>query len=196
MYEMKEKELIFVFTGPDGSGRRTISDMVGPSLDIEKVLSYTTRKPRSVEKDGQDYHFIDREQFLKMKENGEFLEDIELDGHLYGIKESDVAELLSKKGVVYMTLNIDGAELLKKMYGDRVIRIFIYANRDTVLDRQRRRGDDEEDILHHMSHYDETMQYREQCEYAFENYDLPQVAFQIQEAIEKYLERNLTETDY
>ncbi|MBO8170428.1 MAG: guanylate kinase [Bacillaceae bacterium] len=196
MYELNDKQLIFVFTGPDGSGRRTIADMVGPSLDMAKVLSYTTRKPRSVEKDGQDYYFVSESQFKQMQDNGEFLESIEYDGHYYGIKESDVASLLEKKGVIYMSLNIEGTRILKDMYQDKVIRIFVYANAETVRKRQEERGTDREEIEKHMSHFEEAMNYKDECEHVFENYDLPQVAYQIQETIEQYLDRNLTESDY
>ena len=47
-----------------------------------------------------------------------------------------------------------------------------------------------------MTHYDETMSYKSSCEHTFENFDSPQVAFQISEKIETFLERVLTVTDY
>lgn len=82
------------------------------------------------------------------------------------------------------------------MYGEDVIRIFVYADRDTVIKRQQERGDDEEDIRRHMTHYDDTMNYKNQCEHSFENYDLPQVSFQISEAIETHLDRDVTVEEY
>ena len=47
-----------------------------------------------------------------------------------------------------------------------------------------------------MIHYDETMSYKNKCEHTFENYDAPQVSFQISEVIESFLERNFIVTDY
>ncbi len=47
-----------------------------------------------------------------------------------------------------------------------------------------------------MMHYDETMSYKNNCEHAFENFDSPQVSFQVSELIESFLERNLIVTDY
>lgn len=173
MYQMKEKEQIFVYTGPDGSGRKTISKMVATMFDMETVISYTTRPPRHYEKDGEDYHFVSEEEFMKMKDNGEFLEHVEIEGFHYGIREEDVVKAFENHNLIYLTLNPEGAEKLKKMYGDKVMRIFIYADRDTVIERQRARQDDEEAIARHMRQYEATMKYRDQCEYAFENFDAP-----------------------
>ncbi|GHI00836.1 guanylate kinase [Neobacillus kokaensis] len=196
MYQIKGKEKIFVYTGPDGSGRKTIAKMTASAFDMETVLSYTTRSPRHYEKDGEDYHFVSEETFKEMDAQQVFLESVEIDGIHYGIREQDIVEAFQNHDLVYLTLNPEGADKLKSLYGERVIRIFVYADRDTVIQRQRARQDSEEVIERHMSHYDETMAYKENCEHAFENFDSPQVAYQVSELIETYLDRNLTVTDY
>lgn len=196
MYQIKGKELIFVYTGPDGSGRKTIAKMAASAFDMETVLSYTTRSPRHYEKDGEDYHFVSEETFKQMHAQQEFLESVEIDGIHYGIREKDIVEAFKKHELVYLTLNPEGAEKLKAMYGDRVVRIFVYADRDTVIERQKIRQDSDDVIARHMSHYDETMNYKNKCEHAFENFDSPQVSFQVSEVIESYLDRKLTVTDY
>lgn len=196
MYQIKEKEKIFIYTGPDGSGRKTIAKMVATAFDMETVLSYTTRPPRHYEKNGRDYHFIDKETYLKMQEQQEFLESVEIDGFYYGIREEDIVKAFENHNLVYLTLNPEGTEKLKKMYGDKVMRFFIYADRDTVIQRQKERQDNDADIERHLTHYDETMAYKNSCEHAFENYDLPQVSYQISEVIETFLERDIIITDY
>ncbi|MEC1721420.1 guanylate kinase [Schinkia azotoformans] len=196
MYQVKEKERIFIYTGPDGSGRKTIAKMVSTVFDMETVISYTTRQPRHYETDGKDYHFVSEDAFAKMEEQQEFLESVEIDGIKYGIREEDIIKAFENHDFIYLTLNPEGTEKLKKMYGDKVIRLFVYADRDTVVSRQKERQDSEEDIQRHLSHYDETMNYKNECEHAFENFDSPQVSFQVSEVIEKYLDRNLVQTDY
>ncbi len=196
MYKVKEKERIFIYTGPDGSGRKTIAKMVSTVFDMETVISYTTREPRHYETDGKDYHFVDKNTFSKMEEQQEFLECVEIDGIKYGIREEEIVKAFENHNFIYLTLNPEGTEKLKKMYGDKVIRLFIYADRDTVVSRQKERQDLEADIQRHLSHYDETMNYKNECEHSFENFDSPQVSFQVSEVIEKYLDRNLTQTDY
>jgi guanylate kinase len=196
MYQVKEKERIFIYTGPDGSGRKTIAKMVSTVFDMETVISYTTREPRHYETDGKDYYFIDEDTFSKMEEKQEFLESVEIDGIKYGIREEEVVKAFENHTFIYLTLNPEGTEKLKRMYGDKVIRLFVFADRDTVVSRQKERQDPEEDIQRHLAHYEETMGYKNECEHAFENFDSPQVSFQVSEVIEKYLERNLVETDY
>lgn len=196
MYQVKEKERIFIYTGPDGSGRKTIAKMVSTVFDMETVISHTTREPRHYETDGKDYYFVDEDTFSKMEERQEFLESVEIDGIKYGIREEEVVKAFESHNFIYLTLNPEGTEKLKKMYGNKVIRLFVYADRDTVVSRQKERQDTEEDIQRHLAHYEETMGYKSECEHAFENFDSPQVSFQVSEVIEKYLERNLVETDY
>ncbi|WP_102275520.1 guanylate kinase [Cytobacillus massiliigabonensis] len=196
MYEIKEKEKLFIYTGPDGSGRKTIAKMVATMFDMETILSYTTRAPRHYEQDGEDYHFVKQETFNKMIENQEFLESVEIDGFYYGIREEDIIKAFESHALVYLTLNPEGTEKLKKMYGDRVIRFFIYADRDTVIERHKAREDKEEDINRHMAHYAENMSYKTKCEYAFENFDSPQVSFQVSEVVETILDRDIIVTDY
>ncbi|MCQ6276570.1 guanylate kinase [Bacillus sp. V3B] len=196
MYKIKEKEKLFIYTGPDGSGRKTISKMVATTFDMETVLSYTTRPPRHYEQDGKDYHFVNEEAFKKIEEKQEFLESVKIDGFYYGIREQDIVKAFETHNLVYLTLNPEGTEKLKNMYGDRVMRFFIYADRDTVLNRLKAREESEKDINRLMNHYHEIMDYKNNCEHAFENFDLPQVSFQISEVIEAFLDRDIIITDY
>jgi guanylate kinase len=196
MYKIKDKAKLFIYTGPDGSGRKTIAKMVATAFDMETVLSYTTRPPRHYEQDGVDYHFVSDENFNKLKDNDEFLESVDIDGIHYGIREEDIVKAFENHNLVYLTLNPEGTEKLKDMYGDKVMRFFIFADRDTVIARHKARKDTEEDIQRHLAHYDETMEYKNQCEHVFENYDSPQVSYQVSEVIETFLDRNRIVTDY
>jgi guanylate kinase len=196
MYKIKEKEKLFIYTGPDGSGRKTIAKMVATAFDMKTVLSYTTRSPRHYEQDGEDYHFVTDVAFKKMEDNQEFLETVEIDGIHYGIREQDIVKAFENHNLVYLTLNPEGTEKLKNMYGERVMRFFIFSDRETVIERHKARKDTEEDLQRHLAHYDETMEYKNQCEHVFENYDSPQVSFQVSEVIEAFLDRNRIVTDY
>ncbi len=196
MYKIKDKEKLFIYTGPDGSGRKTIAKMVATAFDMETVLSYTTRPPRHYEQDGVDYHFVSEEKFNELKDNQEFLESVDIDGIHYGIREEDIVKAFENHNLVYLTLNPEGTEKLKSMYGDKVMRFFIFADRDTVISRHQARKDKEEDIQRHLAHYDEIMAYKNECEHVFENYDSPQVSFQVSEVIEAFLDRNRIVTDY
>lgn len=187
--------MIFVFTGPDGSGRKTIADMVGSTLGMTKVLSYTTRKPRAGEAPGQDYYFISEEEFAEAEARGEFVEAVEINGVRYGIKEAEIDELFQKKKFIYLILNAQGAKILKDKYGDLVTRIFIYIDKELVVERQRKAGASEELIQQHLAHYDEDMSYKDECKYSFENLDLAHTVFAVSNIIDAYMNRGLIEKD-
>jgi guanylate kinase len=195
MYELKDHDKIIVFTGPDGSGRKSVAEAVGQTFGMEKVISYVTRLPRSGEVNGQDYHFITHEEYMRMEQQGEFLESIEIVGNYYGIRSLDIEEQLHHNGCVYLILNREGADIIKKIYGDRVVRLFIYAGRSTVEERQRNLGLGEEIISRHLSHFDNDMGYRSACEHAYENYVLAQTTYEITNTLEDYLQRNLVDKD-
>ncbi|MDF2669209.1 MAG: guanylate kinase [Paenibacillus sp.] len=195
MSENRTSASIFVFTGPDGSGRKTVADMVGSTLELSKVLSCTTRSPRQGETEGQDYHFITLEQFQEADRAGAFIESVEIDGNFYGIRHADIEQLLEANDFVYLILNPKGASILKTVYADKVTDLFIYADRASVVQRQRERGDDEDVIERHMSHYDEAMAYLPECEYVFDNQDLAHTVFAITNLLEPYLDRKLLDLD-
>jgi guanylate kinase len=195
MYELKDKELIFVFTGPNGAGRRTVADMAGLTLNIKQVLSYTTRTKRPTETEGEDYFFVSREDFQKAQELGQFIEVIEFAGNKYGIKNKDIESQLQASGCIYLILNREGANILKKLYGDKVIRIFIYADRDELIARQQDRGDSPEQISRYLDNYEKEYANREECEHLYDNSDLSHTMYDITKTLESYLDRSLQELD-
>jgi guanylate kinase len=195
MYKLKDNETIFVFTGPNGAGRKTVADMSGSTLGVKQVISCTTRPPRPGEVDGEDYHFISGDQFVNIVKADGFLEVIEIYGYMYGIKDEDVAKTIQANGSVYLVLNRHGADMLKKLYGDRVIRIFIHADRSVIIDRMKERGDSTVMIQRYMSHYDEEIAYKTECEHVFENIDLAHTVFDLTKTLDGYLNRNLVDLD-
>lgn len=196
MYELKDRDTIFIFTGPNGAGRKTVAQMSGETLGMKQVISYTTRAPRSSEVDGQDYHFVSRDEFIAAERNQEFVEVIEIDGNRYGVKGKDVAAMVEKFGAIYLVLNRFGAEALKQRYGRNAVRIFIYADLKTIVKREEDRGDSPELIERYTSHYEEEMAYKDQCEHIFENLDLAHTVFDLTKTLDdNYLYRNLVDKD-
>jgi guanylate kinase len=191
----KDKKYMFVFTGPDGSGRKTVADAVGLTLGLRKVISYTTRGKRPIEEYGQDYHFITDAAFKEAVSAGEFVEHLTISGFRYGMKAADINTAF-EKGSVYVILNRHGADILRETYGDNVVRIFIYADRATVIKRQQDEGLSVPEIERHLSHYDEDMAYGPACEHIVENInDLGHTVYHVTNLLETYLDRNLVDKD-
>ena len=62
-----------VIVGKSGSGKTTLANAL-VAIGYKKVVTYTTRKPRSSEKNGIHYHFVTDAEFDKLEREGRFIE--------------------------------------------------------------------------------------------------------------------------
>jgi len=168
---MREGDVI-VFTGTSGAGRKSIARRVSGTLEWKQIVSATTRTPRSQEHPDTDYHYMSVEQFERMAQAGAFLQTVEIDGNQYGIIKHEVEQALAEGHSVSLVLNREGADAVKRLYGDRAIRIFIYVDKTTVRERLESKGARFDQIESYLDHYAEEVTYRKHCEYTFENVDL------------------------
>ena len=115
-------------------------------------MSHTTRSPRPGEVDGVNYHFVDRDNFLRMAANGEFLESAEVYGNLYGTSQRWIDETLSGGHDVVLEIDWQGAQQLRKMFSG-VVSIFILPpSLDTLRARlEGRKQDSAETIQRRMA---------------------------------------------
>jgi guanylate kinase len=185
--EINGKKLIFVFTGPDGSGRKTVAQKVGALCGLQRVLSYTTRPSRLYEKDGLDYHFITTEQYIQADLNKEFIETLEIEGVFYGIKSREIDTMFQKHQYLYLILNRQGSDLMKEIFNDKVIRIMIYADRNKVMSRLLERGDTTEVIYKNLERFETEMNYLKECDHDVENYDLEETVEEVTAILKKYI---------
>ena len=75
MSENSQGKLI-VFSAPSGAGKTTIVRHLLKNEDLNLMfsISATSRAPRGEEKDGVDYYFLGREEFIKHIKDDSFLE--------------------------------------------------------------------------------------------------------------------------
>lgn len=133
---MKHEGLLYIISAPSGAGKTTLLKRVMSFFpDIRFSVSYTTRPPRSDERDGKDYHFISPQQFQQMVEEGAFAEWAEVLGNRYGTALDSIRE--SRLQGVDLILDIDsqGARQIGEHFNGGVF-IFIFPPSLEVL-RQR-----------------------------------------------------------
>lgn len=81
---------------------------------------------RPNERPGIDYYFVTSEEFERKLERGDFVEWAEVHGNRYGTEKAVVDKALRKNSHLLFSIDVQGAMNLKKLYGDRVLLIFIH----------------------------------------------------------------------
>jgi guanylate kinase len=144
--------LIFVISGPTGVGKTTLCrNIVGtfPGQIITAVTT-TTRPLRSTERNGVDYYFIGKEEFTRMRDEGEFLEYSRVHReHFYGLTHSEIRRHFDNGLDVLLNLDVQGTAKLRELAREkentilhgRVVSVFLLPPPDGELVRRiRRRG--------------------------------------------------------
>ena len=112
---------LYIVSAPSGSGKTTLLQHLLKSFkDLKFSVSYTTRQPRTGEKDGIDYFFTDRPAFQKMAERGEFLEWAEFNDQLYGTGRAFVEKHIEQGQDVILDIDVQGAKQVKAKVRDAV----------------------------------------------------------------------------
>lgn len=123
--DQKGKGLIFIVSAPSGAGKTTLVRKVMEALPgLRFSVSYTTRPPRTGEKEGIDYHFISPGVFRERVEKDQFLEWAEVMGHRYGTGRVDPEALKSEGADLILDIDTQGAKRAKEKLTDAVL-IFI-----------------------------------------------------------------------
>src|SRR3989338_8414938 len=89
--KIRKEGFLIVLSAPSGCGKTTVVDrLLKRHSDWQRSVSVTTRKPRTGEKDGEDYIFVSPAGFETMKANGELLESARVFDHEYGTPKKPV----------------------------------------------------------------------------------------------------------
>ena len=122
---LNRKGLLLVVSGPSGAGKGTICKaLLNKNDQIKLSVSATTRKPRNGEVHGVNYFFIEKEEFTKMIENGEFLEYAQIYDNFYGTPKAAIIECLENGQDVILEIEMQGARQIKEVYPEGVF-IFV-----------------------------------------------------------------------
>lgn len=141
---------LLVISGPSGSGKTSIIERLRQHPQVSVSVSVTTRPKRNGEVDGRDYHFVDRERFVDLLDQGAFIEtnDVFGVGNLYGSLRSELDEALAQPGRVYiMEVDVIGARNIRAA-GYEGLHVFITPpSREVLEQRLRARGTDDDSAI-------------------------------------------------
>uniref|UniRef100_A0A1A8G5S5 Guanylate kinase n=1 Tax=Nothobranchius korthausae TaxID=1143690 RepID=A0A1A8G5S5_9TELE len=138
-----------VFSGPSGAGKSTLLKKL--MKEYENVfgfsVSHTTRKPRPGEENGKDYHFVTREAMQAAINNGEFIENAEFSGNLYGTSKAAVQAVQAKNLICILDIDMQGVKNIKKTDLDPIYISIQPPSMETLEKRLRDRKTESEESL-------------------------------------------------
>ena len=142
------KNLICI-SAPSGAGKTTLCKAVR-SINSKLIwsVSYTTRKPRISEVDGEDYNFISMKEFEMLIDKGYLAEWENVHGNYYGTVKSRLDDAIMGDKVVLLELDVNGTESIQKLYPENSYSIFIVPpSIESLRMRLQKRGSETEESI-------------------------------------------------
>ena len=125
--QLKRRGLLLVLSSPSGAGKTTLSKrLLAAEPDaIRMSVSVTTRRPRPGEVDGKDYRFLDKVEFLNLRQADALLEWAEVFDNFYGTERAQVERAIEAGHDVLFDIDWQGARQLAEAMARDLVRIFI-----------------------------------------------------------------------
>jgi guanylate kinase len=146
--------MLVIISGPSGVGKDTIIDelrrqerLSGREHERHYVVTVTTRSPRAGEVDGVDYHFVSRDEFLRIRDARGFLEANELYGNWYGSPRDQVRAALAAGKDVILKIDVQGAQVVKEQVSQALLIFVTPPTLETLFQRLRSRSTETADEL-------------------------------------------------
>ena len=186
LMEQPEPGRLVVVSGPSGAGKSTvIREFARLKPDVEISVSCTTRPARPGERSGVDYRFISQQDFLAMRDRGEFLESAVVYGNLYGTPRAPVERARAQGKDVVLEVDIQGAVSVKRAVPDAVLVFIEPPSIQDLSGRLRGRGsEDPESLGLRMRAWYEELKAKGSYDHVVVNEDVRQAAVELVRILE------------
>jgi guanylate kinase len=174
-HPIQRRGLMFILSSPSGAGKTTLSRRLREDDDnLRLSISVTTRQPRPGEVHGEHYLFVSPEEFIAMRQRGDFLEWAEVFGNLYGTPRAPVDAALHAGRDIMFDIDWQGArQVVSQMPGDAVPVFILPPSRAALCQRlQSRAADSAEVIAARLGAADTEMSHWREYNYVLVNDDL------------------------
>lgn len=169
---------MYVLSSPSGAGKTTITRaLLKSNPDVSVSVSVTTRPRRAGEVQGQDYYFVNKDEFRDMVDNNEMLEHAKVFEHYYGTPRQPVEAALASGKDVLFDIDWQGTQQLSEISRDDLVTVFILPPSRAELEkrlrhRSRETKETEEQIRGRMSKAADEMSHYSEYDYVIINNDV------------------------
>ncbi|MFL3025919.1 MAG: guanylate kinase [Candidatus Neomarinimicrobiota bacterium] len=188
---------LFIITAPSGSGKSTLcKEILKRENKIQLSVSHTSRKMRPDEKNGVDYFFVTKEEFLYGIENDDYIEwDFHFDCY-YGTSKSQIEQSIDNKTPLLLELDVKGAVSIQKLFPNMTTSIFVEPpNLNELIQRLEKRGSDtQEEIEKRLQRIELELSYKSNFDFSIVNDKLEDATNKIIEIIQNEIKGVLNVT--
>jgi len=118
--------LCLVVAAPSGAGKSSVTRaLLAAEPELMLSVSVTTRPPRSGERDGVHYFFVDQARFDALAAAGELLESATVFGRRYGTPRAPVERALAEGRDVVFDIDWQGHRQLRAALPADVVGVFL-----------------------------------------------------------------------
>lgn len=173
-----------VISGPSGSGKTSVVKALKAEPRVEFSVSATTRKVRPGERDGVDYHFLERPEFERRVAAGDFLEWAEYNGRLYGTLRASMQRAVAAGKLFLLEIEVQGTRQLRAA---KVPGLYVFLAPPSLDELRRRlvtRGTDSADeIARRVAIAEEELRHGDLYDHVVVNVDLGKTIARVRELI-------------
>ena len=188
---------MIVLSSPSGAGKTTIcKELLKFDKKFKMSISATTRQKRSSEKEGIDYFFFTKEEFMNDVKNEKFFEHAYVFENYYGTPKEFVYKTLENGFDVIFDIDWQGAKQLSKKVKKELVSFFILPpNTEELLKRLKKRNEDSFDIVKsRMSKAKSEMSHWNEYDYVIVNENLRECVDEILQIIEVERKKRFRQT--
>ena len=139
---------VIIISGPSGVGKDSVIEKLRDVYpDAQYVVTATSRPMRDGEVDGVHYIFLEREEFERQIELGEFIEHELVYENLYGVPKLPIEEALQRGQHVIVKVDVKGAATLRRKISTTASLFLLPESMESLFCRLRARKTEEESIL-------------------------------------------------
>lgn len=163
---------LFILSGPSGAGEDSVIEGLKKHLPIERVITSTTREPRSGESQGNPYYFLSNQEFQEKIAAREMVEYAqEYNNNYYGVTRTEIERVLQSGCVGIWKIEWKGVITAKKLYPN-ICAIFLMTENLEILEQRIRRRDpniSEEYVQDRMNYTKEWLKHEDIYDYTVIN---------------------------
>ena len=192
---------IVIIAAPSGAGKTSITKHLLKTFPDQLAFSIScaTRRPRSYEVDGKDYHFITAEEFRAKIKNNEFAEwEMVYEDKYYGTLKSELLRIWNANKVPLLDVDVKGGLNVQAQYRDSTLSLFIQPpSLEELRKRLEARGTETPESLEaRINKASYELSFKEKFDAPIINDVLDSAFLKAEQVVREFLEKDLSGNSY